>query len=247
MAENGWPVRTYPELNSRVYPDDSYGLRDNEVIRAFRASGQQMWDEDLNNTLTWFRTWVGMSAIYRRIPEWPPWDVRFFQSTIMDQVGGHDDDIELFDKLSGIKSYLSPFTGVSMIVMADRMKVAWMEGVGWKPLFTWSNYRDTIELSIFMSEMRAGAVAATVPVDIEFWLRQDDYGSRVRNWVENPALIIEKNGVPVGTAWVSMYSSGITMTADTQFLPGDRLSIRCPTTYGTGKKAVAVTLIGELA
>lgn len=246
MGTNGWPFPTYHDLNDPSdYPDDSYELR-NRVIRAFRTSGQQMWDEDQNNTISWVRRWTGMWAMYRRMPAFPPWDTRFTRVTICDQWTGSE-DIRFDDMLSGTTSYLSPFMGVRAPVLADRMLVGYKQGDDWTALCTWQDYPDTIELAFFMSEMRAGKVAARYWVtDTSFVLPVDVKGSRVRGWVENPALIIEKNGVPVGTAWVSMYSSGATMSAETTFVPGDVLSIRCPSTYGTGKRAVSVSLIGKL-
>ena len=141
--------------------------------------------------------------------------------------------------------------GCKVTVIADRV-LAGRDNNGIRGLAAYQQYVDEIEIALFMSETRRGEIVASFLVVEPFWLRIDNYSSRVRGWPSTSTgykqLRILKNGVDVGFAYKADFSSGIKMTFDTLFETGDVLQIKAPDgEMSPGiRQGVHVTLIGEL-
>lgn len=242
-----YPPRNYPETMTRIYPNHSKALRGG-VFYAFWRTGEQMWDEDLNNGWEWCSWWVGRWAHWRRQPVAPYYSPGL-TVTIQDRnfwpTAAPPDVVRYTVPMLSLP--LPPWPGVKVPAIADRVLSAW-RGDRWQGVTAWHEYRDVMEIAMFMSQVRRNKVVCTYTVEQPFKMHAVSKSSRVRGWSEkSPPFIVQKNGVDIGTAWKSKYSSGVTLDADTTFAAGDRLSLKmADSPSGDGKLGVAVTFIVEL-
>lgn len=253
------PPRTYHDLNSEDYPDHSRPATGaNGVLRSMWRPGEQMWDEDMNNSFRWLSTWTAAYVYWRqdnpRHPYYAP-SVRVFVSEpdktnrepyvtdvplalVWDGPGPPEDDWA-YEMWKGSKAVAS----------ADRVGFGKHAGTGIRGLFQWQEYVDAIEIAFFFSETRKNRILGAHTVVEPFRLHMQSYSSRVRNWPRatefNDPLAILKNGTQVGWAWKSEHSSGITMFATTEFAAGDVLAIK-QTDKGGVRYSVTVSICGEL-
>ena len=258
------PERTYHALNSVPYPDESMktpGLHD--VIRAFWSRGEQMWDEDFNNSGEWLSYWTAPWCHYRfdnpRSIDYTPTFRKFLTEPDKTNREPYISEVPIAIAHDGPSSPEFEFgyqlwTGCKVTVIADRVLAARRGGGsnGIRGLAVYQQYVDEIEIAIFMSETRRGQIVAAFRVVEPFRLKVDNYSSRVRGWPSTSSglqqLDILKNGVKVGTAYKADFSSGIRMLADTDFNTGDDLQIKAPEGVNSPgvRLGVHVSIIGEL-
>ena len=241
-----YPPRNYPEVMTKVYPNHSKALRGG-VFYAFWSKGEQLWDEDVNNGWEWCQWWVGRWAHRRRMPPAPyysPGLTVTIQDRFQHPTADPPDVVRYTVPMLSLP--LPPWEGVKVPAIAERVMSAW-RGDRWWGVLAWHEYRDVIEISMFMSQIRKNKVVCTYTVEQPFKIHANSRSSRVRGWPDKntPPFIVQKNGVDVGVAWKSKYSSGVTLDADTSFAAGDRLSLKAPDA-GDGKLGVTVTFIAEL-
>lgn len=247
------PDRTYPGLVGHPYPDHSRPLQPFDVIRSFRVTGEQMWDEDVNNANDWLGWYAHRWAHWWRAP-YAPYYTPVTQLFIADpnQVGsgnswvsgGFEDDMIM--QTPYVDYPIQPFGGWKITNIADRIVIAYTGSV-WRGIASWHFYKDVIEIAMFISEIRRNKVLVTYTVVEPFTIEADGWGCRVRGWPRtgSPPLIVQWNGADVGTAWVSTYSSGVSLVMDIDFAPGDTLSLKAPDA-NHGLLGVCVTFIGGL-
>lgn len=253
------PERTYHDLNEVSYPDHSFAVSGADgVLRAGWQTGEQMWDEDMNNSFEWLAFWSASYVFWRSEPYYPyyspvlkafvseidhstkePW-VSDVPTALCYDIPGADAD----------KAYYM-FVGSRTIAIADRVFFGRNTGAGDASgidgLAQWQEYVDQIEISFFVSETRKSRTLAAHTVVEPFRLYTKSYSSRVRGWYTSgiKPLQLLKNGVWVGNAWKSDYSSGVTMFNDTVFNAGDRLELQAPD-EGSVRYGVTVSIVGEL-
>jgi len=255
-----YPAETYHQLNSVAFPDHSRKLAGADgVIRAFWRSGEQMWDEALNNAIEWISRWIPMYTVWRSEPYYPwyspvmkpflaepdhstaePWITQVPRGIVFNSTSTPNDKDKVY----------KPWAGVTIPVFADRIIVGYGGGDGfsWRGIAAYQEYEDAIEIAFFISETRPGEIVASHKVSEPFRLRTNSYSTRVRGYpYDRPQLQVLKNGVPVGTARKYMYTSGLLMDADTDFETGDLLQIFAPVGKYVGIfHGVCISLYGEL-
>lgn len=259
-----YPERTYHQLNAVAYPDHSRPLTGMDgIIRAFWRKGEQMWDEDMNNSLEWFRWWEMSYAHHRWQSPKYPWYSPALTIYIVETDHNADPDPEndhavFWQFLTGTMPAfpLKPWPGVTTTILADRQWIGYRQnpggsGGGWQGLSMFQEYVDEIEIAFFISETRADRIIAQHIVKEPFRLHADCYSGRVRGWTKYGQISILKNGVAVGFAAQYEESSAVRAFSGlpVEFEEGDVLSLKAPAVspfVGNIYKAVSVSLVGEL-
>lgn len=254
----GWrPDRTYPEDVGHDYPDHSRPIDMLGVIRAFRTAGEQMWDQDWNNMQQWLSAYCGHWTHWWREPRAPYYVVDTYKYVAdRRQVGdenyyvanGYENDNILITPFVTVP--YQPWAGVKMTCAADRLITAF-DGNKWKGIAGWHHYRHVVEIAFFASEARSNRRIAAHTVQEPFFVHADGRGCRVRGWPARvSSLIVERNGIKVGSAYKTLYSSGIDFGGGdglVEFAAGDVITIKTPDDYRGVRYAVAVTLIGGIS
>lgn len=259
-----YPERTYHDLNAVSYPDHSLllGGIGGEVLRAFWRSGEQMWDEDMNNTFEWLAFWAAPYVFWRSEPRYPWYSPYmkiyvtepdhctvepFISATplalVFDSVSTPNED----DRV-----YLL-HVGARALAIADGVYFGRTTGAGGattiEGLAHIQEYVDEIEIAFYFSETRSGRIAGGHTVIEPFRLGASSYSSRLRGWPQTTAsvapLAVLKNGTVVGHVHKYKYGSGLVMIDSTQFDEGDRLDIKAPDVYGS-RRGIYLSLVGEL-
>jgi len=259
-----YPDRDYHQLNAVAYPDHSRPLAGMDgIIRAFWRKGEQMWDQDMNNSMEWFDWWMADYAMNRWFGPNYPWyspDYRIFliepdHNVEPTEIRMLHSVYHLWPSLPSWRN-LKPWPGVMIPILADRQLVGFHQPTGggdggWQGLAMFQEYVDEIEISIFISETRADRIVAAHTVKEPFRLHADCYSGRVRGWTQFGQLAILKNGVQVGYAYQSEHSSGVRAISGlpVEFNTGDVLALRAPPVspfVGKIYKGVTVSIVGEL-
>lgn len=253
----GWrPQRTYPTLVGHPYPDDSAPLGVLGVIRSFRTTGQQMWDEDVNNMHRWLGKYASRYAHWWRLPRVPYYRPVFFvdirdpqQRESWSEAAGYPYPNDVVENSDFINTYLQVWPGVKCAVFADRI-VAAFSGEVWRGVASWDWYKDIIEIAVFASQVRRGEVIASYKAVKGFYFDGAGPGCRMRGWsggvLSSPPEIL-KNGFKVGFLWSTPYASGARFSGRVEFQPGDVLSIKAPDQRSVhGLRNPCFTLIGGL-
>lgn len=255
MAEDWKPERTYHDRNDPEEWPDSNRVLKGGFIRAFWTVGQQMWDEDLNNNFAWFKAWINRAVFWRQEPR-APYFAPYRQQFIADPKWcslpiADTDPNRIVDISIGDTKQYNPWLGVTTFAAADRQVVGFAKNAGghveWRGWNSYAEYVDYMEIAIFMSETRRGEIVATHRVMQSFILRATSKSSRLRGWTyKYGGLEILKNGTKVGELRQGFYGSGLVMTVDTTFAPGDRMEIRAPVIGPYLMKSVSATIVAEL-
>lgn len=259
-----YPERTYHDLNSVAYPDHSIQLTGmgGEVLRAFWRKGEQMWDEDMNNTFEWLAFWAAPYVYWRSEPHYvwySPYTKLYVTEpdhcTIEPFISATPLAL-VYDSISTPNEFdrvYKMYPGSRALAIADGVYFGRTTGGGGvttiKGLAHIQEYVNEIEIAFFFSETRSGEIAGGHTVVEPFWLRGGTYSSRLRGWPRTSAsvapLSVLKNGVVVGHVHKYQYGSGLVMLENTQFDAGDRLEIKAPDVYGA-RRSVYLSLVGEL-
>lgn len=246
-----YPSQLISKYAGRIFTDGSRYIRGH--MRALFRKGQQLWDDELNNNAYWWSWWSPQWAYYRRdYPNglnYPYIYDPFMQRYVMDPKFNSSYPASykhgLFYYVTGMKEPIisQPIMGNRIYVVADRM-VVFFNGTEWKPMFRLPQYDKNFELAAYAMAPKKGKAMFRHVVTQAFKVYQDNEDGRVRGWpITNPDLEIYKNGVKVGRAFKKVYNSGVKMTVDTQFDPGDILEVRLPS-QGDVVPWVAISIVG---
>ena len=254
-----YPLRDYHQLNAVAYPDHSRPLAGmGEFIRAFWRKGEQMWDQDMNTSLEWWRWWTNVNIMNRWNSPQYPWYSPYYRTYVIEP--DHNRPEPQPETIHAVwHQYtqppfafypLKPWAGVTVPVLADRQWIGF-SGSGWRGLSMFQEYADEIEIAIFISETRANRIVAQHTVKEPFRLHPTCYSGRVRGWTQFGTLSILKNGVAVGFAAQYEFSSAVRAIggAPITFNTGDVLAIKAPPVspmVGKIYKGVSVSIVGEL-
>lgn len=247
------PDRTYPDLVGHPYPDSSKPLRPLDVIRSFRVTGEQMWDEDVNNMEKWLGYYAIRPSYFWREPR-APFHAPFTKIVIADPQqkaeygGAYGYKNNVLIQTPFITIPLQVWAGVKSAAFADRIVTAF-SGEVWRGVAIWQPYKDVIEISCFVSQVRKNEILASYKVVKPFYFDGLGKGCRMRGWPRQfaPMPLILKNGAIVGEGRMSLYSSGAVFSGRIEFQPGDVLSIKAPDSKTIhGLRGFNISLVGGL-
>lgn len=220
-------------------------------VTSFWTKGQQAWDEDFNNTMTYWNAWMPMWTDWRRNYQpfkAAPWYAPFPKFVIDPK--HYVPPTPLPDALKHMV-YLStpfipliykPWSGAKAYVKADRMVVTFT-GVEWKPAFRLPQLDKNFELAVYAYKITPGKVIFRYKVSQPFRLYAGNQDCRVRGWnTFFGTLQLKKNGAVCGGLAQSEHWSGISLSDDVDFLEGDILEMWAP--EGPVGNWVSVSIIG---
>lgn len=228
-------ARRYTDTLGRVFTDHSRLLGKN--LRAFWYKGEQLWDDDMNQNMTWwdmlvFRVtnWRKYQNIVQRPPIYSPYITTFIYDPAHTNVSGPPTNTIYYYARGMLEAlHIGYLPGLKCYVKADQNVVIYTDG-GWRPITKHDYAKESVEIAIFASigavKKDSNLASTVVTRTITFW--RTGKRSRVRGLPHNRTLELHKNGVQVGTIYQSQYSSGLSMIADTTFYPGDILSVYVP-------------------
>jgi hypothetical protein len=246
-----FPKRAYMDLS---YSDHSRFLRAN--VRTLQRHGEQLWDSDINNNLSYWTVWMPMSVIYRRDQKHnmrPPFYSPTVQKYIIDpkwaNVPDGGEDLIYFYATGMLAAlYYKPINGALAWVKADHMLVAYCQDE-WKAVAALDVKDRNVEIAIYAKGVKRGnrPYVATHVVGQAFTLPAtgpSSFLSRARGIDIRTALILTKNGVKVGEVFQTRTSSGL-HSAGVTFNKGDVLGIQIPASGGISDEII-ISIIGSL-
>ena len=224
----------------RFFVRSNHSRRIRARITSFWTKGEQIWDEDVNNSFSWWNWWMPMQCEFRRNlrpGRYAPWFVIFPKYVIDPQHMEVPPPISpgtentVWQETPFIPLSFKPWSGSKCYVKADRMMVTFT-GSAWKPMFRLPQYDKNFEMSVFAQKIKGNSVIVRHVVSQPFRLYAGNTDGRMRGWSYMlPPLVLRKNDGDIGFIWQSMYSSGVNCIT-TDFEEGDVLEVFCPSAPG---------------
>lgn len=250
MAESYEPDLDYLNVQVPDIPHPDSSRYTHNKVRYGWDLGQQLWGPYWNANSEWVGIWAFRWAHYRRkYPATrPPYYTGMIRVFMLDPnqytasiPGGVEDHVAYTFPMGAY--YYKPWAGCKVTVLADRMLIAYSQGE-WKAAARFEKFHS-VEVAFFVSQPKAKSVMARIVIDQPMRLTFNNKG-RVRNWPITASVIhIRRNGVVIGEARQSRFSSFARAAAATDFAPGDVLDIYAPGAT-KGARNLAVSIIGTV-